>query len=221
MGHLLSHHHLRRVMNMYSTNRSRVTHRYYFASLGALHDFADELIDFAFERQCLCDPARRPYYFECLQLISEARNTDHLQMKVAMLASQDFVSRRDLFAAYRLLNVPVTDANAIDDARILELFQVRQADLGPRAQEDARQALNKIGTARGSVRLINASRQTIESYDDALTWLGNGVNRETTDEALLAVVGIKVSLALRCCGTVEVVHAPLFYSGRDGAMTLE
>jgi ubiquitin carboxyl-terminal hydrolase 25/28 len=151
------------------------------------------MIDFAYERQSMCDPPNRPYYFECLQVIAESRGTEKLQMKVAMLASQDLVSRRDLSAAYRLLNVPVADAHNYDDARILDQFHVRQSDLGVQAQEEARQALYRVGMARGSTRLINASRQLIETYDDALTWIGNGVNRETTDESLLAVVGMKVS----------------------------
>jgi ubiquitin carboxyl-terminal hydrolase 25/28 len=156
-------------------------------------DFGDAMIDFAYERQSMCDPPNRPYYFECLQVVAESRGTEKLQLKVAMLASQDLVSRRDLSAAYRLLNVPVHDAHNYDDVRILDQFHVRQSDLGVQAQEDARQALYRIGMARGSTRLINASRQLVETYDDALTWIGNGVNRETTDESLLAVVGMKVS----------------------------
>ncbi|KAF1818761.1 cysteine proteinase [Dissoconium aciculare CBS 342.82] len=166
--------------------------QYYIASLGAMADFGDAMIDFAYERQSMCDPPNRPYYFECLQVVAESRGTEKLQLKVAMLASQDLVSRRDLSAAYRLLNVPVHDAHNYDDVRILDQFHVRQSDLGVQAQEDARQALYRIGMARGSTRLINASRQLVETYDDALTWIGNGVNRETTDESLLAVVGMKI-----------------------------
>lgn len=138
----------------------------------------------------MCDPERRSYYFECLQAIAELRSTDDLTIKVAMLASQNFISRRDLSAAYRHLNI--TNAESSDDERILELFHARQSDLGAQAQEDARQALNKIGTARGSVRIINASRQNIETYEDALDWLGNGVNKETNDDAILAVVALRV-----------------------------
>lgn len=111
------------------------------------------------------------------------------------MQSQGEVSRRDLSAAFRQLNVPAHDADRSDDERILNLFQVRQSDSGPSAQEENRQALYKIGMHRGSRMLINASRQTMETYSDALTWLGHGANISTTDDALLAIAGAKVSSA--------------------------
>ena len=83
---------------------SLTRYRYYFSSLGALTDFSDELVEFAFERQIMCDVSLRMYYYKCLQVIAESRDTERLQMKVAMLASQDLVSRRDLAAAYRRLH---------------------------------------------------------------------------------------------------------------------
>ncbi|KJX94272.1 ubiquitin carboxyl-terminal hydrolase like protein [Zymoseptoria brevis] len=154
----------------------------YFASLGAQPDFADELVVFAFDRQFECDPSNGPYYLECLQVITAARGTEQLQLKVATLESQDLISRRDLTNAYRSLNCTRTES----DERILGLFQVRQSDTGPSGQEDLRQALYKIGMSRQSQRLINASRQTIETYEDALLWIGNGVDKNTADEMLLA-----------------------------------
>ncbi|KAF7193198.1 putative ubiquitin carboxyl-terminal hydrolase 2 [Pseudocercospora fuligena] len=164
----------------------------FYASLGALPDFGDKLIEFCFDRQCLCDPQRRPYYFECLQVITDSRtNSESLQLKVATMSSQDLISRRDLSAAYRYLDIEQGDH--VDEERIVNLFHSRQSDLGKQAQEEARQALYKIGISRGSQRLINASKQTLETYDDALTWLGNGVNKDTPDESLLAVVATKTT----------------------------
>ncbi|KXT13990.1 hypothetical protein AC579_8847 [Pseudocercospora musae] len=164
----------------------------YYASLGALPDFGDKLVEFCFDRQCSCDPQRRSYYLECLQVIADSRtNSESLQLKVATMASQDLVSRRDLSAAYRYLDIEQGDH--VDDERIVNLFHSRQSDLGKHAQEEARQALYKIGLSRGSQRLINASKQTLETYDDALTWLGNGVTKDTPDESLLAVVATKTT----------------------------
>ena len=134
-----------------------------------------------------------PYYFECLQVISESRTTESLQMKVATLQSQDLVSRRDLSAAYRNLGIDQTSARSLSDDRVLEIFQARQSDLGPSAAEDARQALNKIGTSRQSQRLLRTSRQSIDTYEDALAWLGNGVTKDTSDEGIVAVFAIRVS----------------------------
>ena len=161
--------------------------------MGALPDFSDSLIEFAYDTQSACEPQLRPYYFECLQVIAEYRSTEQLQIKVVTLASQDLVSRRDLIAAYRLLNVTPTEAKYLESERILDRFHARLSDLGMHAQEEARQALYKIGLVRDSSLLINASRQTVETYQDALIWLGHGVTAETPDEALLAVVAMKVS----------------------------
>ena len=165
----------------------------FYNSLGALPDFSDSLVEYAYDRQTLCDPERQYYYFECLQEITDSRHTEQLQMKVATLESQDVVSRRDISAAYRYLNIPLHEGAQHQDARLLDLFQARQSDLGQSAQEEARTHLYKLGVARGSQLLINASRQSVETYQDALSWLGNGVNKDTPDEALLAVVAIKTA----------------------------
>ena len=111
-------------------------------------------------------------------------------MKVATLQSQDLVSRRDLRAAYRSFNINSDSAN-ISDERILELFQAQQPDLGSAAQEKARQELGRIGTARQSQRLISASLQSVDTYEDALGWLGNGADKNMSDESLLAIIAVK------------------------------
>lgn len=167
--------------------------RRYFASLGVLPDFADTLIIFAFDQQLTCDPARQPYYFECLQVIADARQTEDLQVKVATMESQDMVSRRDIDKAYRSLHVPEPVAQQ-SDSRILDCFQARLGDLGHQAADDARQALWKIGTSRASQQLIRASQQSVETYEDALAWLGNGLNEKSADDAIVAVLAIKVGL---------------------------
>lgn len=165
----------------------------YYNSLGALTDFSDSLIDYAYDRQLLCDPELQAYYFECLQEISEARVSEDLQVKVAAMQSQDVVSRRDITAAYRCFNLGPYDGKNTNDERLLSLYQARQSDSSAAAQEDARDSLYKLGIARGSTLLVNASRQSVDSYADALAWLGNGVDKTTPDEGLLAVLAIKVS----------------------------
>lgn len=168
----------------------------FFNSLGALPDFADSLVEYCYDRQSVCDPGQQAYYLECLQVISEDRNSEQLQTKIAMLQSQDAVSRRDLTAAYRYFSIPVKDAQSVSDERIRELFQVQQSDLGLVAQEEARSHLYKLGVHRKSDLLISASRQSVDTYENALAWFGNGVNKDTSDEGILAVVAIKVSRSL-------------------------
>jgi ubiquitin carboxyl-terminal hydrolase 25/28 len=116
-------------------------------------------------------------------------------MKVATLQSQDLVSRRDLSAAYRFLGITGWEVKSISDERIIEKYQAQQPDLSAQSQEEARSHLGKIAIARNSTLLLNASRQSVDTYEDALSWLGNGVDKNTSDEGLLAVLSIKVSRA--------------------------
>lgn len=166
--------------------------RRFYLSLGILPDFSDSLVEYAFDRQIHCDPAQRAYYFECLQVITDQRQTENLQVKVATLQSQDVISRRDLTAAYRYFNITPPQAKVITDEQIRDKFQARQSDLGVVAQEEARQHLYKIAIARGSSLLLSTSRQSVETEEDALSWLGHGANKSTADGGLLAIFAIRV-----------------------------
>jgi len=112
-------------------------------------------------------------------------------MKVATLQSQDLVSRRDITTAYRYFGMDLTRANSTPDERIIGLFQARQQDLGPAGAEEARQQLYKVAVARNSQLIMNASRQSVDTYEDALAWLGNGANKSFADDSLLAVLATK------------------------------
>ncbi|GIZ48075.1 hypothetical protein CKM354_001115000 [Cercospora kikuchii] len=163
----------------------------YFASLGIQPDSADSIVTWAVDKQFTTDPQRQSYYFECLQIIAEARKTEDLQTTLALVESRGLISRRDITAAYRYLDISQTDAQTADDERILNLFYVRTSDSGPEAKEEARRALRKIGLVRQSQRLIRAAEQTIETYEEALDWLGNGANRQTADDWLISFAGTK------------------------------
>lgn len=167
----------------------------FFNSLGVLPDFSDSLVEYAYDRQANCDPDLQAYYLECLQVITESRYSEQLQMKVATPQSQHIVSRRDLTAAYRFLNISPAESKLISDAQVIERYQAQQPDLSAHTQQEAREHLYKIAVSRNSPLLMNASRQSVETYDDALSWLGNGVNKDTPDEGILAVLAIKVSRA--------------------------
>ncbi|KAK3720578.1 ubiquitin-specific protease ubp2 [Vermiconidia calcicola] len=171
----------------------KLTQSRFFNSLGALPDFSDSLIEYTYDRQTVCDPELQSYYFECLEVITEDRRTEQLQMKVAKLQSQLVVSRRDLTAAYRYFSISNAESQKVSDERVIEIFQARQSDLGAAAQEEARQHLYKIGVSRNSGRLISASRQSVDTYEDALSWLGNGADKNTSDEGILAVLAIKTA----------------------------
>lgn len=179
-------------LNLHAWSCLLTAHRF-FNSLGALPDFADSLVEYTFDRQTLCDPQQTAYYFECLQVITAGRNSEQLQMKVAMLQSQNTISRRDVNAAYSAFSILPQDRNTISDQEIIDRFQALLGDQAPAAQQRSREHLYALGAHRDSTFLINASRQSVETYEDALTWLGNGVTKDTPDEALIAVYGLKVS----------------------------
>jgi hypothetical protein len=119
----------------------------FFNSLGVLPDFSDSLIEYAYDRQAHCDPAQQPYYLECLQVITESRYSEQLHMKVATLQSQDIVSRRDLSAAYRFLNISPLESKTIPDSVIIERYQAQQPDLSAASQQKAREHLYKIAVS--------------------------------------------------------------------------
>jgi ubiquitin carboxyl-terminal hydrolase 25 len=170
----------------------KLTYLSYFDSLGALRDFTDTLIEYAYDQQTQCDPARVDYYLECLQAIAVRRGSEQLSLKIAMLNSQDIVSRRDLTAAYRYFNISPAESGKISDESIRDRFQAQQPDLGPVAQGEARQHLYKLAIHRHSDLLRKVSQQSVDTYDDALSWLGHGVDASTSDEGLLAVFATKV-----------------------------
>jgi ubiquitin carboxyl-terminal hydrolase 25/28 len=153
---------------------------------------ADNLVDFAYERQTQCDALNEPYYYECIQAIAKQRGSDELQLKTTMLESKGLVSRRDLSEAYRYFHLPA-DGGAADDDRIYNVFQAQHADLGAQEQEKAREMLGRIGRRRGSKLLLNASQQTIETAQEAYAWLGNGLGPETDDSFVVSIYSLRVS----------------------------
>jgi len=165
----------------------------HIASLGAVSDFGDALIEFAYQRQTDCDPVNTPYYFECFQEITKQRNSEDLQMKMVMLQSSGLVSRRELIEAYRAFDLPVNGGGA-DDDRIMNLFQSQISDQGQVGQERLREMLGRIGRFRGSTYLINASQQSIETVEDAYAWLGNGLNAQSDDDTVTTMFAVKVSV---------------------------
>ncbi|PVI06943.1 cysteine proteinase [Periconia macrospinosa] len=143
----------------------------YYAGLGTVGDFADRLLLFAYTRQKSVDPANHPYYFECLQDLAVGRKSMFLQEEVAMLASQDCVSRKDLEHAYRYFGIDPTHTSFITDEHIIGVFRSRMSDMGPNVANELRKHLRTIGQARDSEAIRVAANDTIETYEQALSWL--------------------------------------------------
>jgi ubiquitin carboxyl-terminal hydrolase 25 len=143
----------------------------YYASLGAVGDFSDALVLFAFSRQAEQDVMNQPYYFECLQDLAVGRNSDTLGTQVAILASQGLTSKRDLESAYRYFGIDPGHAHLIGDDHIVGTFRARLADISPAMAEESRKQLRVLGDARNSDRIRAEAAEAIETEAQALSWL--------------------------------------------------
>ena len=122
----------------------------FYAGLGAVEDFHDDLLKFAYEQQIDQDSANTPYYLECLQGIAAGRNSEQLQVKVAIEATSDKISRRDVRAAYKELGL---DAKGVhEEDTIIGIFNSRITD-APKQEPQMRRALRIIGQERECERI--------------------------------------------------------------------
>ncbi|CAI6338812.1 unnamed protein product [Periconia digitata] len=161
----------------------------YYAGLGTVGDFADHLLLFAYTRQSVVDAENAPYYFECLQDLAVGRGSGFLQEDVAKLASKDCVSRRDLERAYRFFGIDPLHTSVLSDNFIVGVFKSRMADMGPSMANDLRSHLRIIGQARGSDSLKAAANDTIETYEQAIAWLG--IEEHHDDDIVRAMYSLK------------------------------
>jgi ubiquitin carboxyl-terminal hydrolase 25/28 len=160
----------------------------HYEGLGALHDFSDELIVFAYERQRESDPSNRPYYLECLQGISKGRNSEELQEKSVMAVSMGEHTMSDIEDAYKFFAI---DPNIdFGDEHIIGLYKSR-IDAAPRQKEEARQFLLTIGQARNSERIQEVANDRDMSVDEALEYLN--VAQDTPPDSIEAAAVAIVS----------------------------
>ena len=180
----------------------------FYAGLGAVEDFHDELLTFAYEQQIENDEFNTPYYLECLQGIAEGRNSEHLQFKVAIEATSDKISRRDVRSAYKELGLDVKEAH--EDDTIIGIFNSRTTD-APKQEPEMRRALKIIGQARSSERIqivasqgmpkgsegpfyiLTDSVKAVTNYEQALSFLG--ANYDTADEFVPSMFALRVGFS--------------------------
>ena len=160
----------------------------YYAGLGAIENFHDDLIKFAYQRQVLIDNDNTPYYLECLQGIAAGRNSEELATQVAIEASDEKLSYRDIRAAYKELGL---DAQAqLEDDIILGTFRSRIAD-APKQEAEMRRALKVIGQDRGSQAIQSVASQTVTNYEQALAFLG--ADKSTSDDFISSMFSVKIN----------------------------
>jgi ubiquitin carboxyl-terminal hydrolase 25/28 len=130
---------------------------YLYAGLGAAQDFSTDLLLYSFRRQTEYDPVKSPYYYDCLTAIAKKNQTDDMNMQLALLASEGFVSRAEVRDAYRYLGFNVSDIAKLTDQDVLGHFESYLESSHHSRESELRERLKIIGKARGSSLLTNAA----------------------------------------------------------------
>lgn len=200
----------------------------YYASLGAVEGFTDELLAWAYDRQCECDPSNKPYYLDCLDDLARGRNSYYLQTKVVMATSAGEYGTNAIEEAYNYFELSSNSRES--DDYIISLYRARIA-LAPRLKEMAQSCLEKIAKHRNSSTLEALANDRTMTYDEALKYLG--VNSETAPEFIEASAVVmfvdgdksKVALALKTIakekpGNMVLQRAAATMASEMGQVTL-
>ncbi|RKF75826.1 putative ubiquitin carboxyl-terminal hydrolase 2 [Golovinomyces cichoracearum] len=153
----------------------------YYASLGAVEDFTDELLCWAYDRQCECDPKNKPYYFDCLEDLARGRKSYYLQTKFVVATSAGGYGNKAIEDAYSYFRLQ-SNTNESDEF-IMSLYKGR-VESEPSQKNRARGCLEKIARHRNSPSLEALIKDQDMTLDEALEFLG--VNIDTSPEFIEA-----------------------------------
>lgn len=154
----------------------------YYASLGAVDNFTDELLSWAYDRQCECDPLNKPYYLDCLENLAKGRGSSDLEMKVVMATSAGEYGLKAIEDAYKFFGLdPKTKEG---DDHIMGLYKSR-IESAPRQKDEAKNCLLIIAKARNSEKIETLANDKAMSLDEALEFLG--VSSDTPSDSIEAV----------------------------------
>ncbi|CAD6503044.1 BgTH12-02715 [Blumeria graminis f. sp. triticale] len=143
----------------------------YYASLGAVGDFTDGLLNWAYDRQCECDPINKPYYLDCLQDLAQGRGSDDLQTKVVMATSAGDYGLKDLKNAYGLFGI--SHETTEPDENIIDLYR-SYLESTPHMKDEANSCLRIIAKHRNSARIESLANEKHMNFHEALEFLGVG-----------------------------------------------
>lgn len=165
-----------------------VTEHPHYAGLGAVGDFADSLILWAYQRQTSCDTSvwRKAYYLECLKMIAKGRESTFLQEEYAMIASMGELSLSDIDNAYKFFALSSEQDHG--DDHIIGVF-TSWVESCPSQKDEARRVLDIIGQARNSKKIKDVANDKTMTYEEALQHLG--VTADTDSDMILAAAVAK------------------------------
>ncbi|PQE32454.1 ubiquitin carboxyl-terminal hydrolase protein [Rutstroemia sp. NJR-2017a WRK4] len=153
----------------------------HYASLGALETFTDDLISWAYDRQCECDPQNKPYYLDCLLDISTGRKSSDLELKATTVISTGQVSLKDITQAYAFFGIKKNHAEG--DNHIIGVYKSR-IESAPRQKDEARNCLLTIAKDRGSKAIEAVANDRSMTYEEALEYLS--VTSDTASDSIEA-----------------------------------
>ena len=161
----------------------------YYASLGAVDSFNDDLLGWAYDRQRACDPQNKPYYLDCIRDLAKGRQSSDLQVKAALAVSQGEIGLNEIEVAYNALGI---DPNTTEgDDYVVGVYKSR-IENAPRQKAEARQALSLIGKVRQSAKIAAIANDQTMSFEEALEFFS--VSADTASDSIEAVAIAMVSL---------------------------
>ncbi len=166
-----------------------------YISLGVVDNFPDKLIEWAYDRQCECDPSNKPYYLDCLQDLAHGRQSPDLQTRVAMATSAGELGQKAIEDSYRYFNL---DPESVEgDDHIMGLYKSR-IESAPRQKDEARECLLTIAKHRNSEKIEALANDRTMSFEEALEFLN--VSADTASDSIEASA---VALVRRVLLTLE------------------
>lgn len=168
---------------------SKEEHPYYH-SLGAVDNFTDELLSWAYDRQCQCDPANKPYYFDCLEDLAKGRESSDLQLKVTMALSVGEYGLKTLEEAYK--HFGLSPSTKEGDDHIMGLYKSRIVS-APKQKDQARDSLLVIAKHRNSEKIEALAKDNSMTFEEALEFLN--VSADTASDSIGAAAIVMVGLS--------------------------
>ncbi|KAF1817658.1 UCH-domain-containing protein [Eremomyces bilateralis CBS 781.70] len=153
-----------------STRSDEEDHPHY-ASLGAVADFSDNLILFAWKTQSFFDKLDHAYYLDCLRGIAQGRGSEALSVEVALADSRGVYDRKTIDNAFRCLGIDPQKGPTLTGEQILNHYNVRYQDVGERTRMDMREMRKILAHVFDLQCLSDSSDELLDTYEACLRFL--------------------------------------------------
>lgn len=171
----------------------------HYLSLGAVENFTDHFLEWAYDRQCQCDPLNKAYYLDCLNGIANGRESSDLQMRVVMATSAGEHGLKAIEDSYKFFGL--TAETTEGDDHIMGLYKSR-IESAPRQKDEARECLAVIAKHRNSDQIEGLVNDKTMSFEEALEFLN--VNHGTASDSIEAA-----AVAVVSCSFLVVIYLAL------------